>query len=148
MGLERYGVNPTLTFLPDKNTKITVGYEHFDDARGSDRGIPSFLGKPIETGVGTFFGNPAYNTVKAAVNIGTVTIEHQLGGLNIRNRTSIGDYDRIYQNFVPGAVTADGTRDSLTTYNNATQRRNFFNQTDLTYTLADRHDPPHPARRD
>ena len=135
VGLERYGVNPTLTFMPDKATKITVGYEYFNDARGSDRGIPSYLGKPIETGVGTFYGNPAYNTVKAAVNIGTVNIEHQFGRLNFRNRTSIGDYDRSYQNFVPGAVTADGTRDSLTTYNNATQRRNFFNQTDLTYSL-------------
>ena len=135
VGLERYGVNPTLTFLPGKNTKMTVGYEHFDDARGSDRGIPSFLGKPISTDVGTFFGNPAYNTVKAAVNIGTVTVEHQLGGLNIRNRTSVGDYDRIYQNFVPGAVVADGKSAPLTSYNNATQRRNFFNQTDLTYTV-------------
>jgi catecholate siderophore receptor len=135
VGLERYGVNPTLTFLPGKNTRITVGYEHFDDARGSDRGIPSFLGRPVATGVSTFFGNPEYNTVKAAVNIGTVTVEQQWGGLNLRNRTSIGDYDRGYQNFVPGAVTADGTRDSLSAYNNATRRRNFFNQTDLIYAL-------------
>jgi catecholate siderophore receptor len=55
--------------------------------------------------------------------------------LTFRNRTSIGDYDRGYQNFVPGAVTSDMTQVTLTAYNNATRRRNAFNQTDLTYTL-------------
>ena len=44
----------------------------------------------------------------------------------------IGDYDRFYQNFVPGAVTADGTQVPLTAYNNATDRTNVFNQTDVT----------------
>jgi catecholate siderophore receptor len=44
-----------------------------------------------------------------------------------------GDYDRFYQNYVPGAVTADKSQVALSSYNNATQRRNLFNQTDLTY---------------
>ena len=47
-----------------------------------------------------------------------------------------GDYDRFYQNYVPGAVTADESRVALTAYNNATQRQNLFNQTDLVYSLA------------
>jgi len=135
VGLERYGISPTVTLLPGKNTKIVIGYENFHDERGSDRGIPSFQGRPLSTGTGTFFGNPDYNDVRAQVNIGSITVEHQAGGINIRNRSSIGDYDRGYQNFVPGAVTSDGTRDSLSAYNNATRRRNLFNQTDLTYTL-------------
>ena len=132
VSLERHGLNPTLTLLPDNNTKITLSYENFRDHRGSDRGIPSFQNRPVETGTNTFFGNPDYNTVRALVNVGTVSIERQLGRWNLKNRTSIGDYDRGYQNFVPGAVTADGTRAALTAYNNATQRRNIFNQTDLT----------------
>ncbi len=137
VSLERYGINPTLTFTPgaSKDTKITIGYENFRDNRGSDRGIPSFQGRPLDTDVSTFFGNPTLNTVRALVNIGTATIEHQIGGLNIKNRFSIGDYDRGYQNVVPGVVTADGKQDSLSAYNNATQRRNIFNQTDFTYTL-------------
>ncbi len=135
VSLERYGINPTITIAPDKETKVIIGYERFHDDRGSDRGIPSFQGRPVNTGVGTFFGNPDLNSVRALVNIGSVTIEHQTHGLNIRNSTSIADYDRGYQNFVPGAVTSDGLRDSLSAYNNATQRRNFFNQTDFTYSL-------------
>jgi catecholate siderophore receptor len=64
---------------------------------------------------------------------GSALVEHNLGGLSLRNRTLFGDYDRSYQNYVPGAVSADGSSVTLTAYNNATQRRNLFNQTDLTY---------------
>jgi len=46
-----------------------------------------------------------------------------------------GDYDRFYQNYVPGAVTTDKTKVALTSYNNATKRKNLFNQTDLTFDL-------------
>jgi len=45
-----------------------------------------------------------------------------------------GDYDRFYQNYVPGATSADGTTFAMTAYNNATQRQNVFNQTDLITT--------------
>src|SRR5262249_2019829 len=31
--LERYGINPTLTFAPDKQTNFTFSYEHFVDTR-------------------------------------------------------------------------------------------------------------------
>jgi catecholate siderophore receptor len=135
VNLERYGVNPAITITPSQRTRITLSYENFSDNRGSDRGIPSFQGKPIETGAATFFGNPDDNKVRALVNIGTMAIEHQAGRAHLTNRTSIADYDRGYQNFVPGAVTADGQQDSLSAYNNATQRRNIFNQTDLTYSM-------------
>jgi len=44
-----------------------------------------------------------------------------------------GDYDRFYQNYVPGAANPAGTSVTLTAYNNATKRRNLFDQTDLIY---------------
>src|SRR5206468_1531894 len=56
--------------------------------------------------------------------------------LSVRNRTHFADYDRGYQNFVPGAVNADKTQISLSAYNNATARFNVFNQTDLTYGVS------------
>jgi catecholate siderophore receptor len=56
--------------------------------------------------------------------------------VTIRNHTLIGNYDRFYQNFVPGAATANGSQVALTSYNNATDRTNVFNQTDITYALA------------
>src|SRR4030095_5044372 len=105
VGLERYGINPTVTISPRKQTSITLAYENFRDTRTADRGIPSFLGLPIDIDISTFFGNPELSHVRALVNLGTATIEQQVGNVNIRNRTMFGAYDKFYQNFVPGAVT-------------------------------------------
>ncbi|MGB9178972.1 MAG: TonB-dependent siderophore receptor [Pyrinomonadaceae bacterium] len=133
---ESYGINPTLTFAPSALTRITLGYEHFHNGRTADRGIPSFQGRPADLPIYTFFGNPNDSRVRADVNLLSGSIEHQTGRLQIRNRTQFGDYDRSYQNYVPGAVTADKTRVALSAYNNATKRRNIFNQTDVTFALA------------
>ncbi len=133
--LDRSGVAPTLTMTPDEATKITVGYERLRDTRGADRGITSFLGRPADVPIDTYYGDPEQSHVHALVNLASATIEHRFGGLLFNNRTTFGDYDRGYQNFVPGAVTADKSQVTLTAYNNATQRQNLFNQTDLTYAL-------------
>jgi len=134
--LERYGVNPTFTFAPDKQTRISLGYEYFHDYRTADRGIPSFNGFPADLDISTYFGNPNNSWARASVNLGWIALEHQAGALNIRNRTMFGDYDRGYQNYVPGAVTADKSQVALSAYNNATERLNVFNQTDLTYSAS------------
>ena len=133
VGLERFGINPTLTIAAGSQTQIRVGYEHFRDNRVADRGIPSFRGRPSDTDISTFFGDPDQSKVRARVNLLSGVIEHQAGNLIVRNKTLFGDYDRFYQNFVPGAVNTDETRVNLSAYNNATRRRNFFNQTDLNY---------------
>jgi catecholate siderophore receptor len=133
VGLERYAVNPTLTWAPDSNTRITGSYEFFRDRRVADRGIPSFHLRPIDVPIDTYFGNPNDSRVRADVNLASVVVDHSKGRFNVRNRTLFGDYDRFYQNYVPGAVTADKSKVTLTSYNNATQRRNIFNQTDVTF---------------
>ena len=133
---QRHAFNPTLTFVPAKQTKLTLGYEYLHDTRTADRGITSFQGRPADVPVGTFFGNPADSHVRAIVNLVTATVEHRTGNLTIRNRTMFGDYDRGYQNFVPGAVSANQSLVVLTAYNNATQRQNLFSQTDLVYAAA------------
>jgi catecholate siderophore receptor len=134
--LHRYGINPTVTITPGSQTRIVLGYEYFHDRRTADRGIPSFRGKPVDIPISTFFGNPANSYARASVNLGSALIAHQAGHLNIRNRMLFGDYDRGYQNYVAGAVTADKTQAALSAYNNSTKRRNLFNQTDLTYLLS------------
>lgn len=136
VGLERYGINPTLTFTPGKQTRITAAYEFFRDQRVADRGITSFQGRPANVPISTFYGNPNDSRVRANINVASGTIEHQIGKLNIRNRTLYGNYDRFYQNFVPGAANAAGTLVAISAYNNTTNRKNFFNQTDLTYSLS------------
>ena len=129
---KRYGINPTLTFSPSSATQLTFGYEHFYDGRTADRGMPSFNGRPADLPIETYFGNPNDAYARARVNLLSGTIQHQRGRFNIRNRTLLGDYDRAYQNYVPGAVNASKTQVALTAYNNATKRRNLFNQTDVT----------------
>ncbi|MCC6588742.1 MAG: TonB-dependent siderophore receptor [Bryobacterales bacterium] len=133
LGLERYGVNPTITLFPTQRTKVLFSYENFRDDRNADRGIPSFLGRPADLPVHAFFGNPKNSQALAKVNLGSALIEHQAGRFNIRNRTMVGDYDKLYQNYVPGAVNPAMTLVGLSGYNNATERRNIFNQTDVTF---------------
>jgi catecholate siderophore receptor len=132
VGLERYGTSPTVTVAPDAQTTLTLGYEHFHDSRVADRGVPSFRGLPLDVDVSTFFGNPSDSHVHAGVDLGSAAIVKRLGDFTVHGRTLFGNYDRSYQNFVPGSVVADGSQTVLTAYNSATRRRNFFNQTDLT----------------
>jgi catecholate siderophore receptor len=139
VNLERYGVNPTLTFLPDDRTKIRVGYEFFSDNRTADRGIPSLLGKPFfGAGSGRFFGNPFASTSNVDVNAGQVLYERDTElGIKVRNFTRAANYDKFYQN-----VFANGRVDPITglvridAYNNTTNRTNLFNQLDLTGSLS------------
>lgn len=131
--LERYGLAPTLTIALDDKTRVRLGYEYFHDGRLTDRGIPSFQGRPAITHRSTFFGNPNESPTHVDVNLGNVSIERQEGRLNLRNTTLFGAYDKFYQNVFPGAVNANATLVSLSGYNTATQRNNIFNQTDVTY---------------
>jgi catecholate siderophore receptor len=133
VGLRRYGVSPSFSFTPSPKTRLSVSYEYFYDDRTADRGITSFQGRPVDVDPSTYFGDPSQSDVWARVNLTKATIEHRIGGLTIRNHTLFGAYDRKYQNFVPGAVTPDGLRFAMTSYNNATQRNNLFNQTDFVY---------------
>lgn len=134
--LERYGVNPTATIVVGSKTAVKLSYEYFHDGRVADRGIPSFHGRPVDVPIETFFGNPDNSRVRAGVNLFAANVDHQAGRFNIHNRTMFGDYDRFYQNYVPGAVTADKSKVAITAYNNATKRRNLFNQTDVTFNAS------------
>lgn len=137
--LERYGVNPTATIILGSKTEVKLSYEYFHDGRVADRGIPSFHGRPVDVPIETYFGDPSNSHVRAGVNLTSAVIDHEAGRFNVHNRTMFGDYDRFYQNYVPGAVTPDKTQVSISSYNNATRRRNFFNQTDVTCTAATGH---------
>ena len=135
VGLERYGVTPTVTIAANPNTKIALRYEYLIDTRTADRGITSFQGRPANVDPELFYGNPELSDVRAKVNVASGLVEHRANAVTIRNRTVVGNYDRAYQNFVPGAASANGAQVTLTSYNNATDRTNVFNQTDVTSVL-------------
>jgi catecholate siderophore receptor len=143
--LNRKGITPTVTFEPTRSTTISARYEYLDDSRVADRGITSYQGRPANVPDNTYYGDPDQSHVQANVNLASGLIEHRRGALTVRNHTLVGGYDRSYQNFVPGAVTPNMSQVALTAYNNATQRTNFFNQTDVTYLAAT--GSPHVAGR-
>jgi catecholate siderophore receptor len=136
VNLHRFAINPTFSIIPSSTTRITFGYEYARDRRTADRGITSFHGKPVDVPISTFYGDPDNSHVRSYVNLLSGSVEHQIGKLNIHNRTLFGDYDRFYQNYVPGAPNVNQTLVTLTAYNNATKRRNIFNQTDLSYVVS------------
>ncbi len=133
VNLNRLGLNPTVTLKPTESTKITLAYEYFRDRRVADRGITTYNGIPADVPRSTYYGNPDDSHVRIDVNAFTATVEQQLGRMNLRNSTRYGDYDRFYQNYVTGAANSDATLVNLSAYNNSSRRRNFFNQTDLTF---------------
>ena len=135
--LRRAGINPVVTWSPGGATAVTVGLEHFEDERTADRGIPSRNGLPFETGRGTFFGNAAQSESRATVDGFSAVLEHDLGGgLQLKNSFRATHYDKFYQNVFPGsAVNAGGTL-SISAYNNANERTNVFNQTDLVASVS------------
>ena len=132
VGVERYGVQPSVAVRLGASTVARASYEHFRDDRTADRGVPSFAGRPVVTDPETFFGDPRNSSSEATVNLFAAVVESDLTDrLRLRNRTGYGLYDKFYQNVFPGAVNAAGTLVSLSAYNNATDRTNLFNQTDL-----------------
>ncbi len=133
--LRRYGVSPTLTLRPSQASKVRVSYERFHDGRLVDRGVPSYRGLPLEVDRRQYFGNPELSRARADVNLGSVIVEQQMGAWNLRNQTLFGAYDKYYGNVFPGAVNAASTLVSLSAYNDATNRNNFFNQTDFSRGL-------------
>ena len=130
VSIRRSGINPTLAFSSaSRATRVSVGYEHFQDRRTADRGIPSVGGKPVDTDPSTFFGNADESYARIGVNTGSATLSHDRGRIQLRNHTRFTDYDKFYQNVFPGAVS--GANVSLSAYNHAIGRRNIFNQTDV-----------------
>lgn len=132
VGIERYGINPTVAFKIAPATTLRASYEFFHDERTADRGISSFNGRPVASDPETFFGDPARSPVEATVHLLSSTLDHRFApGITLRNRISYGDYDKFYQNVFPGAVNAAATTVAISAYNQGTTRTNLFNQTDL-----------------
>jgi catecholate siderophore receptor len=138
--LDRWAVNPTVSFLLGSRTTLTIGYEHLRDDRTADRGIPAQNGRPVETDPRTFFGNADQSHALSVVDGAYAVFDHELGdGMRFKNTFRATRYDKFYQNVYPdnansSSVDAAGNL-RLAAYNNANQRTNVFNQSDLTWKL-------------
>ncbi|MBC7656988.1 MAG: TonB-dependent siderophore receptor [Frankiaceae bacterium] len=129
----RRAINPTLAFDIGDNTRLHLGVEHFEDQRTADRGVSSLSGRPLDVDPSTFFGDPGRSPSEIQVDTFSALFEHAFAnGINLRNRTLAGRYDKFYQNIFPGVARADQTV-LLSAYNNATTRDSVLNQTDLSF---------------
>ncbi len=154
--LERYGINPTLTWKATEDTKVKLSYEYYHDRELADRGNPSLRTSPAASrfnptvpfapngDMSRFFGSPIYNNTFADVQTGMAVVEHDFGnGLTAKNSSLYADYNRAYANVFPNnnaggsanIVSAPPTM-NLSAYMNTTNRENAFNQTDFTYRTA------------
>ena len=153
--LERYGINPTVTYRPDNLTKIQLSYELYHDERTADRGNPSQAtsaagstrfnpGAPFAPNgdLTAFYGSPNLNVAKADVQQLMSVIEHDFqNGLTVKNSTMYAKYDKFYQNVYPGgpagtllgAVNPGDTVFNRQAYQHWTNRDNAINQTDFVY---------------
>jgi catecholate siderophore receptor len=130
--LRRYGVNPTFALAVGSNTMVRAGLERFHDDRTADRGVSSFDGRPLVTDASTFFGNAEGSNSNVTADLASVSIDHRINDrMSLRSRVGYGDYDKFYQNVFAGAVDPSGRNVALSAYNNGTERRNLFHQTDL-----------------
>lgn len=135
--LERWAVNPTLTWRLSDDTQVEVGYEHFEDDRVTDRGVPSYLGRPLRIDEATFFGSAELSPTWAEIDALTARVRHEFSPqVTLVNQTRVANYDKFYQNVFPGAYTAATNRVAISAYNNLTERENILNQTDLTAKFA------------
>ena len=133
--LERRAVNPTFALAAGK-TMIRLGGEYFVDRRTVDRGIPSFQGRPASAPITRFFGDAQESRSKVDVYSAAATVEHDWSQrVQLRNRTRVAGYDKFYRNVYPGGVTASGSQAILNAYENIHDRRNAFNQTDLSFAV-------------
>jgi catecholate siderophore receptor len=133
--LKRYAINPTVTFLPSARTAVTLGIDHLRDERTADRGFPSLNGRPFDADRSTFFGNADQSNARSNVDSAYAIVDHELAsGVQLRNNLRVTHYDKFYQNVFPATTTPVNAAGQVTlsAYNNANDRTNVFNQTDLT----------------
>ena len=131
--LERYGLNPTAALRLGDSTLLRVGYEHFNDERTVDRGVPSENGRPWDGSTSAFFGNPDESYATTEVDLLTARVEHDFGAVTLRNTTLVGGYEKFYQNVFAGSAVNGAGDVTLSGYNSGAERENLFNQTDLIW---------------
>ena len=143
VNLERWGVNPSLTFQGDGGFAATLSVERFVDDRTIDRGAPSFMGRPLAIPLGAYFGDPTQSWSRVEADSARVAFDLPLrDDLTLRHRTVWGAYDKGYGNvYASGPAVADAQGRASTyplqAYRSFTERTNLFSQTDVVWELGE-----------
>ncbi|MFN9848161.1 MAG: TonB-dependent receptor [Alphaproteobacteria bacterium] len=139
VNLERWGINPSVSWRNADGLTISMAYEHFEDDRTTDRGVPSFNGRPSPAPRSAFFGDPERSYSTTNIDVVNLAMEYELSAnLTLRNRTVYGDYAKTYDNIFPAGAAVAGPNGApatypLQAYRNISPRDNLFNQTDVVW---------------
>jgi catecholate siderophore receptor len=130
---DRYNIAPSVTWKPTAKTDLTFQFEYLNDYRLPDRGIPSYLGRPVDVPLGTYYGFPGEDHITNRVSSQAIRFEQQINNFwTLRNVfRRIGNATDFY-NTPPGAVSLvnGNLRVARSQYNGIFKQENYFNQTE------------------
>jgi catecholate siderophore receptor len=138
----RYAVNPVVGTELAGGVKLQLGYEHVGDTRVTDRGVPSFAGRPIQGFRDTFFGAPGINNTHFEANVVRARAEAALTDqLTVNAQLLYGDYNKSYVNAFPAsAVVVNAITGARTlgveAYHDLVQRENFIAQSNAEWRVS------------
>ena len=136
-GGDRWAINPVVRVDLDAANHVTIGYEHVDDARTTDRGIPSLNGRPLPGFRNTFFGISGVNRTEFTGDAVRAQSSHVLTDtLTVTTNWLYGDYTKYYQNvFASSAVRTGGTGSvvDVQAYRESGPRQTFVGQANLIW---------------
>ena len=134
---ERFAVNPYFAAELGGGWRLGLSYEHVDDDRVTDRGVPSLNGRPIEGYRDRFFGVPGANRTTLRADILKARIDGAVTpDLNLSTTVLYGDFDKLYANVYPnGAATSQNGTVALAAYSDPTTRENLLVQTNLVWDV-------------
>ena len=131
--LDRYTLSPSAVWNIGENTQLLGQFDHLNDDRVPDRGIPSIHGFPAPVGVGASYGYPQDDFINNQVTAQALTLDHRFTtAWNVRNVFRHSKYRTAYSNTFPSGIRMSGD-DYLVTrgqYNSNGYQENYFNQTE------------------
>jgi len=140
---ERFAINPNLAVTFAEGWKLGLSYEHVEDDRVTDRGVPSVdcgtgcIRRPLTGHRDTFFGIPGINRTELDANILKLRLDGALApGVTWSTTALYGDYDKYYSNVFPNsAVRLSDNTFQLDGYRDDTDRENLLVQSNLVWEL-------------
>ena len=137
-GGDRWAINPQLLVQFAPSWRAGIAYEHVDDTRVADRGVPSIevpggSNTPLPGKRETFFGLPGFNSAYVVADITTARLDGELAAdVNWSSVARYAVYDKSYANVYPDApATAPGGEVALAAYANQTHRKNWIVQSNI-----------------
>ena len=137
-GGNRWAVNPQVLVEIAPNWRAGLAYEHVEDTRVADRGVPSIEvsgrpNRPLPGERNTFFGLPGFNSAHVSADITTARLDGELApGVTWSSIARYAAYDKSYANVYPDAAANSPTGSvSLAAYANRTHRENWIVQSNI-----------------